>query len=753
MHTYHIHIKGIVQGVGFRPFVYALATQYKLKGTVCNTTDGVHIEINSSKKIAEAFLQIIIQQKPANALITGHFIEFVPEKFFSDFTIIESKNHQKPDLLLTPDIAICEACKKEINDKKNRRYKYVFTTCLNCGPRYSIINQLPYDRKNTTMQHLQMCDVCKTEYNNVHDRRHYSQTNSCSDCAIPIYLYNHKKIKISSNAAEIIYHTKKYFGEGKILAVKGIGGFLLMCDATNAAAIKLLRERKQRPSKPFAVMYDSIEMMQQDVHLRETEKTALLGKEAPIVLCEMKPHNASTIQKNLITCGLDTLGVFLPYTPLLKLITRQFKKPLIATSGNLSGSPIIYKDEDALQWLFAFADYCITFDREIVAPQDDSVMQFSASEQKIILRRSRGLSPNYFPNPFHAETPVLAMGAELKGAFALLYKNLYISQFLGDQESYESQESYKNTLQHLQHLLKIVPQKIIIDKHPAYNVSVLGKEIAAQKHLPIMEVQHHIAHFFAVLAENNLLKNEEKILGVIWDGTGYGDDGQIWGGEFFTLQKNEIERVAHLEYFPQLMGDKMSKEPRLSAMAICEKNPDVVKNNFSNDEFELFQKYMNIKEGLKTSSMGRFLDGIASLLNILQHNSYEGEAAMKLETAAKKSPIKHFENYDIAFEKGIIIWEKMVNGILADKNKNLEITYIARKVFVSLVRMIEYVASAVGVHKIAFSGGVFQNRLLIDLIEEMMSKKYELIFHQQLSPNDECISFGQLAYYELIRKK
>ena len=753
MPTFHVHITGIVQGVGFRPFVYKLAQQLQLTGWVCNDNDGVHIRFNAEEEKANNFCQTIIHNPPQNAVIHKYSLTKSDDEIFYDFTIIKSKTETAPDVLLTPDIAICNQCNHEIEDPSNRRYNYAFTICLQCGPRYSIIHQLPYDREHTTMLQYEMCDECKAEYEDVNNRRHYSQTNSCPNCAITIHLHDNNKKIITSNAVKIIELTEKYFNEGKIVAIKGIGGFLLMCDAANATSIKLLRERKQRPAKPFAVMYDAFEDAEGDVLMNEIEKKALLSKEAPIVLCTMRDKNQSSLQKGLITDGLDKLGVFLPYTPLLKLITARFKKPLIATSGNLSGSPIIYKDEDALQWLTAFADYIITFDREIVAPQDDSVVQFSATGKRIIMRRSRGLAPNYFPNPFQTKTPVLAMGAELKSAFTLLDKNLYISQFLGDQETYESQQSYKSTLQHLQTLLKIEPQKILIDKHPDYNVSLLGYEIAASKKLPVIEVQHHVAHFCAVLAENDLLQSEEKILGVIWDGTGYGDDSQIWGGEFFSFYKNHIERTTHLRYFPQLLGDKMSKEPRLSAMALLQNEPEIVMRNFNEDEFNFFRKQLFNKENISTSSMGRFLDGIASLLGILQRNSYEGEAAMKLEVAAKQCRVKHFDSYDIVYVNQIINWQGIVKGLLSDKNQDVEITYIARKVFVSLVRMIEKIALKAGVKTIVFSGGVFQNCFLVDLIEEMLSGNYQLCFHRQLSPNDECISFGQLGYFKMKSEK
>lgn len=757
MFTYHIHITGIVQGVGFRPLVCKAAIHKGLKGWVCNDVDGVHIEFNAEgPAAAEDFYQQIISNPPKNARLQKYSLSPTANKEFTSFEIIPSKKDQPPDLLLTPDIALCRECKAEIEDGGNRRWRYAFTTCLNCGPRYSIIKSLPYDRENTTMAYLAMCRDCAQEYQNVEDRRHYSQTNSCPDCAVAMHLYSNSGQEISSDCKEILHLTETFLNEGKILAVKGIGGYLLMCDATNAPSVNLLRNRKHRPAKPLAVMYNTVEDLAKDVWVVPEEQQALESREAPIVLCKLKSNAASGLAIPEITKGLDKLGVFLPYSPLLKLITSQFKKPLVATSGNLSGSPILYKDEDALLWLKMFADYILGFDRDIVAPQDDSVVQFTAKGRRVVLRRSRGLAPNYIPNPFNATQPALALGAELKGAFALLdTNNLYISQFLGDQQNYESNESYKRTLGHLQNLLRIQPRKIFVDKHPGYQVSAFGRGLAAVQNLPVVEVQHHRAHFAAVLAENGLMHSKEKILGVIWDGTGFGDDGQIWGGEFFSFQENKFERIFHLQYFRQLLGDKMSLEPRLAALSLLfqmEEGAESIKPYFSDAEFDLYKKIAQQGPHLYTSSMGRLLDGVASLLGIQQINSYEGEAAMKLEGAARLSATFHFDFYEVILTEGTLVWESILKGILKDQALQLENGYIARKVFVTLVKMIEQVAIISNTKKIAFSGGVFQNVILIDMVEQMLSHRFELYWHQQLSPNDEGISFGQLAYGQISSK-
>ncbi|MBL7742323.1 MAG: carbamoyltransferase HypF [Chitinophagaceae bacterium] len=757
MNTWHIHIGGLVQGVGFRPYVCRMAGALGIKGCVSNGNDGVHILFNATGEQATGFYNKLVSSPPANAIIRTHHCERAHSQKFDDFSIQASDSTAKPDMLLAPDIAICHQCLHEIQDPGSNRFQYPFTTCLECGPRYSIISDLPYDRENTTMAELKMCACCHTEYNDINNRRHYSQTNSCPYCSIPIHLFDNQGIAIchDTECAMVLVH--QALQEGKIVAVKGIGGYLLLCDATRQHSIRTLRERKHRPAKPFAVMYPSLAMMEKDLIITGKEKEALTGKVSPIVLCKLKQEPATGLCANAVAPGLDKIGAMLPYTPLLFLLSRRFAHPLIATSGNLSGSPVIYTDEDALIWLGEQADLILAFDRDIVTPQDDSVLQFSERYgHRIVLRRSRGLAPNYYPSPFDIDNNILAMGADLKSSFALLDDhNLYVSQYLGDQGSYDSQESYKNTLRHLSALLHFKPGHILIDNHPDYFVSKAGKDIGEELKIPVSGIQHHKAHFCAVLAENDLLHDEENVLGVIWDGTGYGDDQQIWGGEFLLLEDGDISRYMHLDYFPQLLGDKMSKEPRISAVSLLRNNMDhlmLIRDQFSIEEREFYLKLLNQQQHLLTSSAGRLLDGIASILGILSFNTYEGEAAMKLEAAARKCDRSLFDHYAIPVNKNRLNWSTMIDAIMADKKEGLAIPLIARKVFVSLAMLIRNVAIRSGVKKIAFGGGVFQNALLVDLIAELMQEEFELYFHKQLSPNDECIGFGQIAYIQLMKQ-
>lgn len=756
MKTFHIHISGQVQGVGFRPYVYKLAEKMGVKGWISNSNDGVHIEFTADEILATQFYQAIIQSPPLHSIITHHHICETSLQLFSSFFIKESNTDTQPNLLFTPDIAICEECKKEVLTDDNRWHGYPFTTCLHCGPRYSIINRLPYDRANTTMAPLLLCKDCEKEYNDVYNRRHYSQTISCGQCAIPMHLYNNHGEEVSNDNHNILPTLNTILKEGNIVAVKGIGGYLLICDATNDFSITALRKRKHRPAKPFALLYPDVETIRLDAELTSKEIEALESSAAPIVLCRLKKEHQTKICADLVAPDLKKIGVMLPYSPLLLLIVDTFKKPLIATSGNVSGSPIIYKDEEALSMLNEVADYILTYERKIVVPQDDSVVQF-AGDQKIILRRSRGLAPTYYPNPFKTNETIIAMGGELKSAFAITHQqNLYVSQFLGDQESVESQEAYMNTQGNLLKTLQAKAERILVDRHPGYFVSSLGKEKASDENIPVHSIQHHEAHFGAVLAENNLLQTNEPVLGVVWDGTGYGDDEQIWGGEFFVYEENEMHRVAHLDYFSQLFGDKMSKEPRLSALSLLKNFPqkqELIKKHFSEKEWEFFQKQIQQPGQLLTSSAGRFLDGLAAILGICQLNSYEGEAAMKLEALASEHRNYSFEYYPVPLVNNRLQHDVMLPYIFEDLEKKEDVSHIAFRIFCSLAKAIENVSTYFDIQKIAFSGGVFQNELLVHLLKRLLSENKELYFHKQLSPNDECIGFGQIACYEILKTK
>ena len=808
MQTWHIHIKGQVQGVGFRPFIFLLAQQYHLNGWVNNDIDGVHIEFNAGEKKAKDFLNKIIQKAPNLAYITTYEIRKTPPKDFTNFEIKHSQTKGQPNLLLTPDAAICQDCSTELFQVSNRRSNYPFITCTNCGPRYSIILSLPYDRPHTTMDVFQMCPNCQEEYGNSSNRRYYSQTNSCPVCAIKLELlvsnsyseenplpmlptkessalqrrktsYKNSSFgnKLENDIAKpstdftsfdnpnLIERIVQLWQKGKIVAIKGIGGYLLTCDANNQTAVQLLRQRKHRPSKPFALMFPSLDKLKKAFRVGKEEEVFLTSSAAPIVLLQGKVSDTFKVSDTLapsVAPRLNQIGAMLPYTPLYQLLLKKFKKPIVATSGNISNSPIVFDDEQAIKELSSIADFIVTNNRNIVVPQDDSVVKFSPFyKQKIILRRSRGYAPTYIQSNLNFSSKiVLAMGAMVKSTFSLAHQdNIFISQYLGDLENFDTQENYRHTLNHFLQLFRTQPEVILLDKHPQYASSLYGKEMAAQFDLPSSSIQHHQAHFAAILGENNLIHASAPILGVIWDGTGLGDDGHIWGGEFFVYQNYHFERRHHLDYVNFILGDKMAKEPRIAALSFCwgiKAAIPYLKEKFTKTEWAIYNKLLEKDGNLKTSSIGRLFDAIASLLSLLDKQTYEGEAALLLETKATEFFQKNgldfnFYSFDEKKTNFSLTTNRLLNMLLFDLEQEQTKEFIAARFHFLLVKYIEKVAISQNIKKIAFSGGVFQNGLLVDLIQHHLSAEYDLFFHQQLSPNDENISFGQLVTYYVRR--
>lgn len=752
MPAYHIHIEGQVQGVGFRPHVYRLARKSGLKGWVSNGMDGVHIEVAGDEEAVKKFTREILHRPPENARILFHTIHQVRSLPHEDFRIAQSSADGISNLLLTPDLGLCEACRKEILDPANRRNQYAFTTCIHCGPRYSIIRSLPYDRENTTMNSFEPCAACEAEFHDPENRRHFSQTNSCPSCGISLKLLDNQGKLLSLNQEVIISLVCAGLAYGKIICVKGIGGFLLLADATDKESVRTLRKRKHRASKPFALLYPNLDRIREDAEVSKEEASYLTSIQSPIVLLRLKRNVKREICVNELSPGLDRIGVMLPYSPLLALIMEKWGKPIVATSGNLSGSPIFYEDERTFRNLSAVADFFVTNNRDIVVPQDDSVIQFTRkAKQKIFLRRSRGFAPTYVPgSPIKYEGAVLAMGGELKSSFALVNQgNLYVSQFLGDLGDFETQRSYQHTMKHMLALLHASPEKIIVDQHPGYFSSATGRQMGQQWNVPVKAVQHHIAHFSAVMAENGLEEAGEPVLGVIWDGTGWGDDRAIWGGEFFLYDNHQFARVAHLDYFDHVLGDKLSREPRLSALSLCHEIPEaraILRPKFTDTEWELYTRMLAQPGLMKTSSMGRLFDALASLLGLCDKSTYEGEAAMYLETLASEAdeePMLPRARWCLGSDLSLNAFMKTIISEILHGTPPATIAYHVHQ---GLVGWIAGIASREQVKKIAFSGGVFQNGLLVDLIHKILGDKYELYFHDQLSPNDECIGFGQLAY-------
>lgn len=748
--TFKIQIKGRVQGVGFRPFVFNLAKEHQLNGSVSNNEEGVIIYCNTSKEKVTLFLEQILQNKPEIAVITAHSIDEVPLIKFDDFSIVITKTSAQINLPLTPDFAICENCKAEISDSGNRRYNYAFTTCVHCGPRYAITQKFPFERAHTSLTEFDMCSTCLEEYTNPTNRRFHSQTNSCKSCGIQLQLVTNLGETIAANQLECIEKSAKILIEGNTLAIKNTNGYVLCCDASNPEAIKKLRKRKKRPNKPFAVLYPSMEFIKKDFDVSNFEANALKSRVAPIVILQNTKHTRISVDS--IAPKFRQTGVMLPSSALLELIIKKVGIPIVATSGNIHGSPIISNDNDAHKQLNEVADFFLHHNLDIQFPQDDSVVTFAESSQ-LILRRSRGLAPNYINTSINSKKPILAMGAHLKSTFTFVPNaQTYVSQYFGNLDNYEVLKRYQATIEDYVALFETKPKTILIDKHTQYQSSILGKELALEWNADIQEIQHHKAHFVSVLGENNLFASEEKILGVVWDGTGLGDDNHIWGGEFFTYQKNKIERLTHFEYYDWLANDKMAKEPRLALFSLLDsEHRSFIKGKFSETEWNIYSSMIKTNT-LKTSSVGRLFDAVASALDLVDLNTFEAEAAMQLETCAKSYSKSYYIDFLYKKNYGKIPSNHIVQSIVKAYNEGFCKERLAYSFIYTLAKCIINVAKTNEIKTIACSGGVFQNPLLVSMLNQMTKKEnINLKLNCKLSANDENISFGQLMYHQHIK--
>ncbi|MEO1484947.1 MAG: carbamoyltransferase HypF, partial [Bacteroidota bacterium] len=585
-------------------------------------------------------------------------------------------------------------------------------------------------------------------YENPKDSRFHSQTNSCDDCGITMQLITNSGEPIHlENERELLSRVAHFLKDGAIVALKNTSGYLLCVDATNNEAVKKLRQRKQRPTKPFALLYPSIEKIQEAFEVSNLEQKALESRVCPIVLLNAKQHTKEHLAEE-VAPGLDRYGVMLPSSALLTLLSIKAQIPLVATSGNIHGSPILSSEKEATEKLNTVADYFLNHNLEIVFPQDDSVMHF-ADKQRILLRRSRGLAPNLMGYTPKTSEKVLAMGAHLKSTLAFTPNgHTYVSPYFGNLDSYEVLQRYTDTLQRYTQLFEELPEVVLVDKHPVYQSTILGKELATNWEVPVVAVQHHKAHFAAVLAEHDLFETTTPVLGVIWDGTGLGDDGMIWGGEFFLYQNHQMERKAHLEYFDALAGDKMAKEPRLSLFSLVN---SVAEDKFSKEEFRIYQK---LKENskLKTSSIGRLFDAVASLLDVSDVSTYEGEAALLLESLAWQY---QGECIDLLEGKSFINVpsKTIIERLLTLKNQGESKAKLAASFIYTLARVVVKMAKTFEISTIACSGGVFQNRLLVKTVTDMAEEDdITVLFHKEMSSNDENIALGQLAFYQNIKE-
>ncbi len=752
-----ITISGRVQGVGFRPFVYNLAKKCNIKGFVTNNEKGVLICAVADENVLDNFYDQILIQKPRSSEITSSQKRTIlSSEIFDDFVIKPTTTNLLIDIPLTPDFAICESCYNEILDAKNPRYYYPFTTCTQCGPRYSITKKFPFERINNSCDEFTMCENCLQEYKNSDDIRFHSQTNSCPNCGIILKFTSNSGEIISQSNAEIFKIIAEKLALGNIIALKNTAGYLLICDATNEETVKELRVRKRRPTKPFAVLFKDTNTISNYLYINNLEETTLSSTEAPIVILPIK--NALDLVVNQIAPNLKTIGTMIPNSGTLQLVMANFDKPIIATSANFHGSPIASSEKEVTKTLNDIADYFLHNSLNVLHPQDDSVMKFSEKfAKKIILRRSRGFAPNVldFKMP-ECNEKILCFGSDLKNTITILpNSNCYTSEYIGDLENYDTYLRYEKTIENYHKIFNFEPEIVLFDAHPKYISSQLAESIIhPENEIQYHKIQHHKAHFAAILGEKNLWKTNGKILGVIWDGIGYGEDEQIWGGEFFEYQNNEMKRLGRLDYYPWVLGDKMSKNPKISALSISDSNP-FFRTYFDDNEWAIYSKTIQ-NPRITTSSMGRLFDAIGFILGFHQPIYFEGEAAIYLEKLAQKyysatenKLVDYLENSNLV--DNYIPTKLLFDIILEQQQKGISVGEIAANFHYTLIKCIEKVASNNKIHTLAFSGGVFQNSVLVDMIYEFLANNFEVHLHENLSPNDENISFGQLNYYLNIK--
>jgi hydrogenase maturation protein HypF len=754
-----IEISGVVQGVGFRPFVFRLARQLNLCGKVYNTSQGVVIEIEGPGAVNEKFLQKVQQQKPRVAYIQNFQYVYLDPKGYKAFSIQKSRKRVAAHVGISPDLATCPACLQELFDPDNRRYLYPFINCTLCGPRYSIIEKVPYDRAHTSMKRFPMCPACQKEFDDPHDRRFHAQPNACPVCGPQVRLKDTAG-RALGDARDAIARAVRALKKGKILAVKGLGGFHLMVDARNDEAVKRLRQRKHREEKPLAVMFPSLPQVRKACCVSTKEKAILESTEAPIILLRKRPRPDIDMAPSLAIQN-PYLGVMLPYTPLHHILLRLMQAPLVATSGNLSDEPICIHEGGAFTKLSGIADYFLVHDRHIVHAVDDSLVRLM-NGRPVVLRRARGYAPLGIGVP-KALPPVIGYGGQMKNTIALsVRKNIFVSPHLGDLESPESLRSFRDTLRSLQTIYASDPQIVAADMHPDY----LSTQEALKTSTPVMRVQHHHAHIAACMAENELF---QKVLGIAWDGTGFGRDDTIWGGEFFKADYAESRRVAFFQPFGLPGAEQAVRQPKRTALAVLfavygEPGATVKRlapyKAFSEQErkilYQMIQKRINCP---MTSSVGRLFDAVASLLDLKHEITHEGQAAMMLEYALSPRRIKRFYPFTVTFHKPyqcwVINWEGLLRGMVRDIGQREQTGIMAKKFHNTLIEMAVTVAKKIRRKKVVLSGGCFQNQYLTErMTERLREEGFDVYRHQQVPPNDGCISLGQavIAGYSLRRQ-
>jgi hydrogenase maturation protein HypF len=738
--TYTIRITGLVQGVGFRPYIYRLAQRFGLKGWVENRTDGVIIKINTDTNTLGLFQQAIFDEKPPASSISSLETECQDQaEFFENFTIVKSTSSGTEITQVSPDIAVCEDCMKDLKSQPHR-IDYPFINCTNCGPRFTIIKDLPYDRQMTTMQPFEMCSQCKKEYTDILDRRFHAQPVACQHCG-PQYELHINGVPIK-DFNQILEKTTKLLKEGQIIAIKGMGGYFLACDAQNEKTVSRLRKAKNRDGKPFAVMFRDLQTLKKFQEISLEEESILSSWRSPILLAKNKNILAPSV-----SVGFPTTGVLLPYMPIHYLLFERLTLPaIVLTSGNISDEPIIIEDKLAFEKLQGFTDAILSYNREIYMRTDDSVTTFVNGKERLI-RRSRG----YVPTPIetqHNVEGILACGAELVNCFALgRNQQAILSQHIGDLKNLETLEFFTESIERFERLFQFKAQLIAHDMHPGY----LSTKWAKEQNVELIEIQHHHAHIVSCLAENKI---NEKVIGVAMDGIGYGDDGKIWGGEIMLCTLDDYQRELHFEYIPMPGGDAATKHPWRMLLSYLfqyfgdeipfEKIPAF--QNIDPKEIALIVSALKAKINCPlTSSAGRLFDAVSALLGLCSDASFHAEAPMRLESVIAENI---HDGYSFSIGKTIGFKETFME-MIEDLNAKVSIAEISAKFHNTLINVIFaavlQTSQQNGIKKVALSGGSFQNRYLLSGLENKLTENgFEVYSQQQIPANDGGLALGQL---------
>ena len=755
MENTRIHIKGIVQGVGFRPFVYNLAVKYGLRGWCLNDSEGVVIEVEGDP--AAPFMDELRNSPPPLSRIESMTVEKVAgNRGYKGFAIRESMSVEGRSVLVSPDVAVCLECLNEMLDPSDRRYLYPFINCTNCGPRYSIVKDIPYDRPKTMMAPFVMCAECDGEYHDPSNRRFHAQPNACAPCGPKAWLH---AVPAAGEDFEAISTARKLLKEGAVLAIKGLGGFHLATDAENPEAVQHLRERKRRPlkkglcsNKPFALMAQDIETARAFCEVSEEEEKALLERQRPIVLLEKK--KGQRIIADAVAPGNRRFGVMLPYTPLHRLLFHPegVFKALVMTSGNLSDEPIVIENDDALERLSSIADFFLLHDRGIYMRVDDSILRVDGKARRLI-RRARGFVPDVIPLGEETEE-VFAAGGLLKNTFCITKgQNAIVSQHIGDLENHEAMKFYKETLKNLKNTFRADPKIVAHDLHPDYLSTAFALEYAREHKIPaekVIAVQHHHAHIAGAMAEHGL---RNDVIGVSFDGTGFGTDGNIWGGEFLVANRQEFKRAAHLKYARLPGGDMAAKEPWRMAISYLMDSGGV-------DSVEGFRQRIGSKAGIVedmirkgvnspyTSSMGRLFDAVASIAGVRDEITFEAEAAIELESIADRNETGGYPFGVIGSEPLEIDAAPLIRAVVQDVNNGASVEAIAGRFHNAIAEMTLQVSATLrdssGINDIVLTGGVFQNSLLAKLATVRLEKAgFRVYMPEKVPSNDGGISLGQ----------